>query len=214
MPSSSSQIPQSQLPVVSVYGNTTVRSVHVVAVVARAQHHGLAAVVVEREPLLVVDGDEIARPQPPHVHLVVGVLTRVSSMSTTRCSTSVIFVIFVSLRTVPAWIHDCFPRVHRTGIRGRSRRVREQLRQWLGGRRRVQRLPERRESGRPLGRRRRSGNRPAVGRAHDGRRVLDDERRHRDLCAQARAGRCDRPRRARREVLARVRAKREGRTFP
>ena len=36
--------------------------------------HGLAAVVVVREPLLVVDGDEIARAQPAHVHLVVRVL--------------------------------------------------------------------------------------------------------------------------------------------
>ena len=69
-------MPQSQLPVVSVYGQHDRAIGPRLAAVARAQHHGLAAVVVVREPLLVVDGHEIARPQPPHVHLVVRVRTR------------------------------------------------------------------------------------------------------------------------------------------
>ncbi len=68
-----------------------------------------------------------------------------------------------------------------------------------------------RESGRPVGRNRRPRHQSTMGRAHARARLLDDEGRDRDLCQQTRAGRHARPRRAGREVLARIRSGWQGR---
>ena len=104
----------------------------------------------------------------------------------------------------------CDRRVDRAGLRVRAHRVREELRRGARGGSGVRGVPPGSARGRPLGRDRRPGHPAAVGTRFDDSRLLHHEGRDGHGRPQARAGGAPRHRRARRELLARVRGRGQG----
>lgn len=98
----------------------------------------------------------------------------------------------------------------RTGVRHGTCGVRGQPGRRPGGGRGRRRVPARSESGRPVGRDRRSRGRPTLGARHPAGRLLRHQVRDGRVRAPARPARGAGPRRTRRGVLAGVRGEREG----